>query len=220
MDEPAAVDAFLDAARFAVDVVAWPEVGDAWDQPSALARMTVGDLAGHVFLVLRRVDKHLDAPVPSDAPRGRGASDAPRGRGWSFPRVDREADLDLAVHVGVRDDGQHVAGWGPPDVVAACRDRLATLERRLPSESPSNVMLGSLAIPFGDYLGSRIVEVLVHADDLAVSVGRELPAPPPEAVDLALGYLLTAARDVHGNLAVLRSFTRRERVPPGTPAVY
>jgi len=211
VDEPAAVDAFLDAARFAVDVVAWPEVGDAWDQPSALARMTVGDLAGHVFLVLRRVDKHLDAPVPSDAPRGRG---------WSFPRVDREADLDLAVHVGVRDDGQHVAAWGWADVVVAGRDRLATLERRLPSESPGHVMLGSLAIPFGDYLGSRIVEVLVHADDLAVSVGRELPVPPPEAVDVALGYLLTAARDVHGDLAVLRAFTRRERVPPGTPAVY
>ena len=211
MDEPAAADAFLTAARFVVDVVAWPEVGDAWDQPSALARMTVGDLAGHVFLVLRRVDKHLDAPVTPDAPRGRG---------WSFPRVDREADLDLEVHVGVRDDGHHVAEWGWADVVAACRDRLATLEQRLPTEAPPHVMLGPLAIPFGDYLGSRIVEVLVHADDLAVSVGRELPGPPPEAVDVALGYLVTAARDVHGDLAVLRAFTRRERVPPGAPAVY
>jgi hypothetical protein len=211
VDEPPAVDAFLAAARFVVDVVAWPEVGDAWGRPSALARMTVGDLAGHVFLVLRRVDKHLDATV---------APDAPRDRGWSFPRVDREADLDLVVHVGVRGAGQHVAAWGSADVVAACRDRLVTLEQRLPAEAPPHVMLGPLAIPFGDYLGSRIVEVLVHADDLAVSVGRELPAPPPEAVDVALGYLLTAARDVHGDLAMLRAFTRRERVPPGTPAVY
>lgn len=211
MDEPVAVDAFLAAAHFVVDVIAWPEVGDAWDEPSALARMTVGDLAGHVFLVLRRVDKHLDAPV---------APDAPRGRGWSFPRVDTEADLDLEVHVGVRDDGHHVAEWGWSDVVAACTDRLATLERRLPGEAPPHVMLGPLAIPFADYLGSRIVEVLAHADDLAVSVGRDLPAPPTAAVDAALAYLLQAARDVHGDLAVLRAFTRRERVPPGAPAVY
>jgi hypothetical protein len=173
--------------------------------------MTVGDVAGHVFLVLRRVEQHLDEPV---------AADAPLARGWSFPRVDGPEDLDLDVHVGVRADGRHVAEWGWPDVVAACRDRLATLEQRLPSDAPSHVMLGGRAVPFGDYLGSRVVELLVHADDLAVSVGIAPPEPPAAAIGVALAYLLDAARDVHGDLPVLRAFTRRERTPPGAPAVY
>jgi uncharacterized protein (TIGR03083 family) len=206
--------AFSAAARYALGVVARPEIGAAWDQPSALARMTVGDVAGHVFLVLRRVDKHLDEARVQPVAGG-----VPLRRGWAYPRVDTEADLDLAVHTAVRHDGHHVAAWGWADVVAACRARIATLERRLPDEAPSHVMLGPLAVPFGGYLGSRVVELLVHADDLAVSVGLDL-TPPPDAVAVAVACLVDAARAVHGDTAVLRAFTRRERVPPGAPAVY
>jgi hypothetical protein len=211
MDEAARRSAFLAAAGFAVAVVDDPAVGAAWNAPSALARMTVGDVAGHVFLVLRRVDRHLDEPVTADAPVARG---------WSFPRVDAPEDLDLDVHVDVRADGRHVAQWGWGDVAAACRDRVAKLAQRLPSETPSHVMLGGRAVPFAGYLGSRIVELLVHADDLACSVGIDLPVPPAAAVDVALAYLMEAARDAHGDLGVLRSLTRRERTPPGAPAVF
>jgi hypothetical protein len=209
------IAAFFGAARHALAVIERPEIGAAWEQPSVLARMTVGDITGHVFLVLRRVEKHLDeahdTPIPDDTPRRRG---------WAFPRVETDADLDREVHVVVRDDGHHVAAWGWADVVAACRARVATLERRLPGDAPAEVMLGSLAIPFPDYLGSRVVELLVHADDLAASVGVELAAPPPDAAAVALATLLDAARDVYGDTTVLRVFTRRERVPPGAPAVY
>lgn len=215
MTDPGDVCAsFLDAARHAVAVIEQPEIGAAWDRPSSLPRMTVGDVAGHAFLVLRRVVKHVDEAVEPVAP------EAPRRRGWAYPRVDTEADLDVDVHVMVRDDGHHVAEWGWADVVGACRDRVATLERWLPDGAPDHAMLGGVAVPFADYLASRVVELLVHADDLATSVGIDLPEPPTPAVDLALATLLRASRDAHGDFAVLRAFTRRERVPPGAPAVY
>ena len=73
---------------------------------------------------------------------------------------------------------------------------------------------------FADYLRSRLVEVLVHTDDLATSVGIDAGPPPPSAVDVALAFLLEAARRDHGDLAVLRAFTRCERVAPWIPSVY
>jgi hypothetical protein len=186
-------------------------VGAAWSEPSALARMTVGDVAGHMFLVVRRVDKHLDEePRPSRSGR----------RGMAFPKVDGPDDLDREVHAQVRLDGHHVAGWGWPDVRDAYDARVAKLRLRLPEDAPPEVLLGDHAVEFGDYLASRVVELLVHMDDLAVSTGLGSRSPPADVMDVALGYLLDAARRVHGDQTVLRTFTRRERVPDGAPSIY
>jgi hypothetical protein len=82
------------------------------------------------------------------------------------------------------------------------------------------VTLGDHTIDFEEYLASRVVEVLVHTDDLMASIDAAPGHPPTEAVDAALTYLLKAARRVHGDHAVLLAFTRRERVPPGAPHLY
>lgn len=213
MTDPGDVCApFLDAAH-AVAVIEQPEIGAAWDRPSSLPRMTVGDVAGPRSSCCGASSSTSTRPSNRSHPRRRAGAAGPT-------RADTEADLDVDVHVMVRDDGHHVAEWGWADVVGACRDRVATLERWLPDGAPDHAMLGGVAVPFADYLASRVVELLVHADDLATSVGIDLPEPPTPAVDLALATLLRASRDAHGDFAVLRAFTRRERVPPGAPAVY
>jgi len=62
-----------------------------------------------------------------------------------------------------------------------------------------------------DYLPTRIVEIVVHADDLAVSVGAP-PVPfPADVVDVVVDVLVRTARVTHGDLAVVRALSRRER---------
>jgi hypothetical protein len=205
--------ALLSAARFGGETIRDPAVGASWNQSSALRRMTVGDVAGHLFLVVRRVNKRLDDSLDLNE------AGAPFG-GMIYPRVDQPGDLDLDIHEQVRRDARHVAEWGWSELYRAYADRLAELDRRLASGIPDAIAFGDRRMDSGEYLASRVVEVLVHVDDLAVSVGAPFRAPPEDAVEVALVHLLGAARRVHGDLALLRAFTRRERVPSGVPSIF
>jgi hypothetical protein len=55
------------------------------------------------------------------------------------------------------------------------------------------------------------VELVVHADDLAASVGVEPTPPQPAATAVAIDVLVGVARVRHGDMAVLRALARRER---------
>ena len=94
-------------------------------------------------------------------------------------------------------------------------DRAADeLARRLPDEDPARLLTvlgGQITISLDEYLKTRLVELLVHVDDLAVSVGLPDPEFPQEAREAVIDVLLGAARRRHGDLAVIRAFTRRER---------
>lgn len=205
--------AFLSAARFAGESIRDSAVGAAWEKPSALQRMTVGDVAGHLFLVVRRVGKRLDDSSDVDE------TSVPQIK-MTYPRVDRPEDLDLDVHEQVRHDARHVAQWGWPELGQAYADRLAKLEGRLAAAIPNSIAFGDRRMDSGEYLASRIVEVLVHVDDLAVSTGAAFSSPPEDAIEAALTHLLGTARRVHGDLVLLRAFTRRERVPAGAPSIF
>jgi hypothetical protein len=207
------VEAFLDAAGYAGDVLASPVVAAAWERQSALPRMTVGAVAGHMFLVVRRVDKHLDEPEVIET-----EADGPERYRWL--RVEREADLDRAEHCVVRADGDHVAAWGWEAVETAYVERVSKLRARLAVRRPQNVAIGTAVMDFDAYLATRIVELLVHADDLAVSVGMSPLELPADAATIAIEVLVNAARSIHGDVAILRALTRSERVHPLVPSVY
>jgi hypothetical protein len=70
-----------------------------------------------------------------------------------------------------------------------------------------------------DYLVTRIVELAVHADDLATSVGLE-SSLPPAALAMAVHSLVDVVRVRHGDLAVLRALSRRERQTPELLRVF
>ena len=162
-DDPI-VAAFIRAARVAGAVVASPEVAAAWDRDSALEQMTVGSVAGHLFLVVRRVDKHLDEPEPTRPPvraliATRGC--ASRERKTSTARITASyATTARTSAVGARTTSRPRTSTGSSRVAA-----------RLATHCPAVVAVGELVIDFREYLSTRIVELLVHADDLAVSVG-------------------------------------------------
>ena len=63
------------------------------------------------------------------------------------------------------------------------------------------------------YLRSRIVEIVVHGDDIAQSVSGSFN-PPHAAMDVALDVCLQLARAMSGDLRVLRVFVRQERGDP------
>jgi hypothetical protein len=59
--------------------------------------------------------------------------------------------------------------------------------------------------------GPGVVELVVHVDDLATSLGAE-PAPlQPGTSRVAIDALVDVARLRYGDLAVLRALARRER---------
>src|SRR5215469_10925835 len=63
-----AIAAYPEAAGQAVVLLGAPEVADAWEDPSALAEMTVGALAGHLAYQIFSVDSALEAPASEVAP--------------------------------------------------------------------------------------------------------------------------------------------------------
>jgi hypothetical protein len=212
-DASPAVGAFLDAARYAGDVLESPAVAAAWTRDSALPRMTVGAVAGHLYLVVRRVDQHLDEPEPI-------AADPAVIAPYQWMRVERPEDLDREDHRVVRADGDHVAKRGWDSVETSYTARVDKVAARLAAHCPRNVALATGVMDFASYLATRVVELLVHADDLAVSVGLTPSAPPADAATVAIELLVDAARSIYGDLDVLRSLTRAERVRPPAPGVY
>jgi hypothetical protein len=114
----------------------------------------------------------------------------------------------------VRERSAAAAEAGPTALAAEMAQCLARLARRLPAE-PADRRVPVLHRPgeellLDGYLRTRCVELAVHTEDLAVSIGAGT-AVPATAVAVAVDLLVAAARDRHGDHAVLRALARRER---------
>jgi len=199
---------FLSAADLACEVVSSSGVAERWHNPSALAEFSVGGIAGHTYLAARILERRLDTEVPED-PEVIDALER-----YSDIRIVDTASLEDEVHRGVRHDGEYVARRGPVAVAGKFHELLDRLRSRLPDEPPGRLVVASTpgtVMLLDDFLSSRTIEMLVHADDLAVSVGLPPLDLPPDAAKVATTTLLELARQRAGDLAVLRALTRRER---------
>jgi Mycothiol maleylpyruvate isomerase N-terminal domain len=190
---------FLAGARVVVDAVASPAVGSAWDEPSVLDDQTVGGLAGHLARgAVWVVGDYLDQPPPAP----------------TFPSAEHYfATLmtwsDAASNQAIRDRGRAIAAAGQSAVVADARARLAALEARLPGEPADRVtVVAGGAMRLDDYLATRIVEQVVHLDDLARSVAVG-PWPSPDA-NVRLAVTVGAATGLlrFGGPAMVRALFR------------
>jgi hypothetical protein len=72
-------------------------------------------------------------------------------------------------------------------------------------------VIGGLAIRYDAYLATRIIEVVVHLDDVAASVPGFTPDVSPAAWDIAIDGSIELARVRHGDAEVLRVMARGER---------
>lgn len=195
---------FLDTSRRALDLVTLPVVAERWDDASALERFSVRGLVGHLLRATGSVEAYLDRGTPAGP-----AIDAPT---YYAQAVD-VSDIDSDLHRAVRARGEEAAAGGHDAVVEAWRSLLNRLESRLLREAPGRLVevFKGLVLPLDDYLITRLVELVVHTDDVATSVGTDAPELPERAFSEAIGCLVAVARLRHGDIAVTRALTRRER---------
>jgi hypothetical protein len=201
--------AFLEAASLAASVVGSTEVAAQWGAPSALAQLSVGGLAGHTYLACRLVIRTLDAPDPV----GLRVMSASKG-GLLGMRVDDDADLARDVHQQVRADGEYVARRGATAVAAKFDGLTTKLRIRLAHEPPDRHVrapANDVAYRLDDWLANRTIEMLVHADDLAMSAGLDPLFLPADATRLAVQALVDISIQREGGLTLLRALSRRER---------
>jgi len=212
-------DAFLETAHEARDLIASRDVQLRWHEPSALREMSVGALAGHLGRCAIGVEEYLDGEVPANAPGLGGPLTADQYYTQGVALTD---DINDALNTGVRQRGQEMAAEGQDALVGRVDGGLARLAARLtlePSTRTIVVFAGSV-ITLDEYLVTRMLELAVHIDDLAVSVGRAPPDLPAATYMYALGCMLQMARARHGDLAVLRAMARRERDTVGALRVF
>ncbi|GGK36275.1 hypothetical protein GCM10010124_31100 [Pilimelia terevasa] len=201
-------EAYLAAAAVLTDFLDHPAVEAAWKAPSRLPKMTVGGVAAHLGSAIERVLITVEAPLTGEAPIS--LLEHYTRAAW------RGGDIDNAPNTALRDEGEAAADGGAAGLVKRCREQLAELRDRLPAEPADRLVFhprGPWTLTLDDFLVTRLVEIAVHLDDLAVSVGQQAPDLPEEALAPVFTVLTQLAVHEHGPTAVLRALTRSERAP-------
>ena len=201
-------ESYLAVAGVAAELLAHPAVADCWDKPSALAGYTVSGLAGHLAGQVNVVAKVLDGPVPDTEPIT--ALEHLSQARWL------DAEQDGEVHRGIRAGGVQYAQVGARTLAEQTADVLERLRRELPEQPARRVVQfpwGPPALLLDDLLLNRMMELVVHLDDLAVSVEVPTPEVPAAATDAVIGLLAAVAARRHGPVSVIRALTRAERAP-------
>ena len=204
--------AFLDAAGSAAALIADPQVASDWQRPSALDGMTVGALATHLATAVGGIDNLLDAAPP------------PGTRALSPDRYFRDVPTDLndGIHRGVRARSLELAVVGPETLAEQVSKDVATLAERLALEPPDRRIRAQFGLDMylDGYLVTRMVELTIHTDDLAVSVGTQPPEPSDEVSGMVIDCLVGVARRRHGDREVIRGLARQDRAETDTLKVF
>jgi hypothetical protein len=200
--------AFDAAAEFAVDLLGDPAVARDWGEPSALAEMTVGALAAHLARQIFNVQRVLAEPTGPQPP---------------IPLLEHYARVTWigagrqdAPNVTIRQDSEDGAAAGAAALAASAADAASELRGRLAAQPADRIVLipwGPWSLTLDDMLITRIMEIAVHGDDLACSVGLPDVQLPEAAADIATALLVRLAVRRHGQAAVLRALARAERSP-------
>ena len=199
-----ALTAFADASGAAAQLLAQPEVAERWQHDSALALFGVAALAGHLLRGMTVVESYLEGPEPDGE-----AVSAPE----YFHVLGLSSDVTTSANEAIRARGADVAAHGPTHIAsdaAAAAARLPALLGALPPDRRLRV-IGGVVITLDQYLCTRVVELVVHGDDLATSVGLVVPELASTTTAVAIDTLVGVARLRHGDISVLRALARRER---------
>lgn len=194
---------FLEAYASCGRLLASPRLAARWEEESALRAFSVKGLVGHLVRAGEAVLEYLA--------RGQPQAEPIEGPDYYATLMITMDDDD--AHAEVRARGEANAAGGPETLLAKHERACVRLEETLEQEAEDRLVqvYGGLVMRLDDYVITRLVEVLVHSDDLAVSLGLEPPALGPETMGIAIHHLVEVARRARGDRAVLIALTRRER---------
>jgi Mycothiol maleylpyruvate isomerase N-terminal domain len=206
-------EGFLAAARIAADLTGRPEVTGRWADESSCAGMSVGGLACHLGSQVINTVRLLGTgpsdqePIPLLEHYARAA--------WVHSTLDDEAN------VGIREGSDADAAAGPDALAALLEEQLGLLPGVLERADPGAAVLipwQGWSLTVDDWLVTRKMEVVVHSDDLAASVGVPTPEFPESVVTPVLALLAGVAVRRHGQAAVVRALSRPQRAPSSVSA--
>jgi uncharacterized protein (TIGR03083 family) len=201
---------FCGAADATTPLLAEPVLVKRFDGPSALAEFTVRGLAGHLLRAMTSIEGYLDRPEPDS---GSGGHEPIPAEAYYAIVAGAGAELHSELHQSIRQRGLEAASGPPGEFAALWTETAQRLRARLAAEPAGRLVqvYADLVLTLDDYLVTRLVELVVHADDLALSLGVARPQLPDDATGLVITTLVEVARRLYGDAAVLTALTRRER---------
>ncbi|SDK16780.1 Mycothiol maleylpyruvate isomerase N-terminal domain-containing protein [Lentzea albidocapillata subsp. violacea] len=199
---------FLTTARIALELLRHQQVAQHWDRPSALPEFGVSGLAGHLAYQALPLPSMIGTP-PGDEPVVSLMEHYERAQ-WT------DLDVDSEFHTRIRAGGEKLAVEGRDALCDRFEQTLDELAKSLPGQENRGVRMphwGPWAVPLDEYLVSRLMEFVVHSDDLAVSVGLDTPEFPRHVSETVIDLLTRMALNKHRAIDVVRALSRKERAP-------
>jgi len=204
---------FSQAALIVADLVRRREVADRWDQESACAGMTVGGLAHHLVGQIGSTVRLVGAPPSEQSPIPLLEHYARAAWVTAAPEDD--------VNVGIREGSDAEAAAGPEALAPLVTGLLEQLPGVLAARRGDEAVLipwQGWSLTVHDWLVTRQMEIVVHSDDLAASVGLATPEFPEGVLTPVLALLTGVACRRHGQAAVVRALSRPQRAPSSVSA--
>ncbi len=198
----------IEAVDASAELMSRPVVAERWHEPSALEGMTVGALSAHLVRAAGAALAYLDRTDASLT-----AADIADGD-LLTPVTYFTTALEAPIHDQIKDVSAQEAEVGHSDMVQKCRDVASDMRTRF-AEEPEGRLVGALGgrmLSLEDFCRTRLIEVLTHLDDLAVSVDEARPATSDEGVAIVVDILTGIARERHGDWMVLNALSRSERL--------
>jgi hypothetical protein len=197
--------AFVTAAAATLDLIRRDEVRDQWPLPSVLPKMSSGALACHLGRQVSRAAELL--PMAADTCPLECVDKHYEQAAWVKSTSPDDPPNDRST-----DDAE--AALGPTALANRTANALETARRLLKTGAAHDVV----PIPWqgwslrrDDFLLTRMLEIVVHTDDLARSIFIGTPEFPAEVFASVRDLLIRLAVKRHGQSAVVSTLARSER---------
>jgi hypothetical protein len=205
----------LSATRLLAGLVAWPELTARWGDESACAGMTVGALTWHLISQPQRLVEVLESHDRRDS---RLTEPITVSEHYARAVWVRE-DLEGPSNVGIRERSEQQATVGPQAASLTAQATLARLDAALTAVPPVVVLPWTgAAMAIEDVIATRLLEIVVHSDDLAASIDVPVPQFPHEVLSPVLTLLTDISVRRHGQDALVRTLSRPQRAPASISA--